>query len=163
MTRETCLSSDASRVFQERRAAAGKPACQWCCYSSPLLQALTNETASVRRDAAQSLRYMHGAEEAIPALLKRPDDIEPSVRLCAAEALGSMGKQPQLVVPELVRHLSDKANVVRMAVADEIGKFGMLAQEAAGNLKEFQNDSGSLVRWAACNAFERVTGIPTKP
>lgn len=128
-----------------------------------LIQALTNKNASVRRDAAQSLRYMHCAEDAIPALLQCLGDKNSSVQGAAAMALGDLKKQPQLVVPVLVQHLNDNDAYTRGQIVEALGEYGKQAEEAAAKLKELQNDPDPTVRWKASNAFEKIKGHPAKP
>ena len=86
----------------------------------------------------QALNFMHGAEEAIPDLLKRLDDPEPAVRGGAALTLGDMRRQSQTVVPKLIESLSDTNGSVRATAARALDLFGVEAHAAVPKLVELQ-------------------------
>src|SRR5207249_3764828 len=65
-----------------------------------------------------------GAKEAIPELMRRLDsDIDFSVRLYSAQALGAIGIADKRTVPGLRKALGDKMIQVRTAAAYALGKL----------------------------------------
>ena len=122
-----------------------------------LVQTLTNESAWARMGAVQALNFMHGAEEAIPDLLKRLDDPEPAVRGGAAIALGDMRRQSQTVVPKLIVSLSDTNGSVRATAARALGSFGVEAHAAVPKLIGLQEDPNAEVRKEASAALKKVS------
>ena len=127
-----------------------------------LVQTLTHESAWVRMGAVQALNFMHGAEEAIPDLLKSLDDPEPAVRGCAAIALGDMRRQSQIVVPKLLESLSDTNSSVRASAARALALFEVEAYVAVPTLMELQNDPNAEVRKEASAALKKVGAVSTK-
>jgi HEAT repeat protein len=126
-----------------------------------LMQTLTNRSAFTRMGALQALSFMHGAEEAIPGLLRCLDDPEPAVRGEAAFALGDMRKQPDRVVPKLMERLADTNSSVRADAAVALGLFGAQARMAVPKLMELQNDSSIEVRQQAIAALKKVASVST--
>lgn len=127
-----------------------------------LVQTLTNKSAWARVGAVQALNFMHGAEEAIPDLLKSLDDPEPAVRGGAAIALGDMRKKSQMVVPKLIESLSDTNSSVRADASRALALFGAEAHAAVPKLIELQEDPNVEVRKEASAALKQIGSISTK-
>jgi len=126
-----------------------------------LLQTLTNQSAWTRMAAVQALNFMHGAEQAIPDLLRCLDDPDPGVREGAAIALGDMQKQPDRVVPRLMERLADTNSTVRADAALAIGLFEAQARMAVPKLIELQDDVSEEVRQKAAAAVKKVGAVST--
>jgi hypothetical protein len=126
-----------------------------------LVQTLTNRSAWTRMGVVQALNFMHGAEEAIPDLLRCLDDPEPGVREEAAIALGDMRKQPDRVVPKLMERLADTNSSVRADAAIGLGLFESQARMAVPKLMELQNDSNAEVRQQATIALKKTSAMST--
>ena len=95
-------------------------------------------------------------DAAIPPLIERLSDPDPSVRILAPAALGRIGKQPDKVVPALARLLSDQHEDVRWCAASALGDFGKAAGGALPELKRALGDSYALVRQDAANALGNI-------
>lgn len=126
-----------------------------------LVQTLTNRSAWTRMGAVQALNFMHGAEDAIPDLLRCLDDPEPAVRGGAVIALGDMRKQPDRVVPKLMERLADTNSSVRADAAIALGLFESQARMAVPKLMELQNDSNAEVRQQATTALKKMGATST--
>ena len=126
-----------------------------------LARALTNRSALTRIGALQALDFMHGAEDAIPDLLRSLDDSDPVVREGAALTLGDMRKQPDRVVPKLMERLADTNTSVRADAAIAIGLFEAQGRMAVPKLLALQNDSSAEVRQQATAALEKVGAVST--
>jgi HEAT repeat protein len=126
-----------------------------------LVQTLTNQSASTRMAVVQALNFMHGAEEAIPDLLRCLDDPDPGVRGEAAIALGDLRKQPDRVVPKLMERLADTNSSARADAALALGLFESKARLAVPKLMELQNDSNAEVRQQANTALQKTGAMST--
>jgi len=136
--------------------------------SSVILDLQVAADPEVRRDAAATLSGLGSpaAVRALQAAVSR--DPEPSVRVAAAAALGSMGFQARAVVPDLIRALQDLESPpaggppVCSAAAKALGELGRYALAAIGPLARSSPAgcgdtaavNGALVRMA--REFERI-------
>ena len=82
--------------------------------ASALEKAARDEDADVRAQAAHALGVVmhHATEDHI--LLTLTEDVDPSVRAAAVEALGKRGDTDQEIVGALLRALSDPADPVKV-------------------------------------------------
>jgi len=79
--------------------------------------------ASIRWEAAEALALL-GDVRAVPALVEATRDPNEMVRLCAAEALGAIGKNIPGVTSALVFLLDDPSMLVRLYAVEAVGYLG---------------------------------------
>jgi HEAT repeat protein len=82
--------------------------------------------ASVRWEAAEALALL-GDVRAVPALVEATRDPDELVRLCAAEALGAIGKDTADVLSALMLLLDDPSMLVRLYAVEAVGYLGSRA------------------------------------
>jgi HEAT repeat protein len=102
-----------------------------------------------------------GDPEVVPDLVATLQDKSAWARAAAAEALGRMKTEPQLVVPALIPLLQDKVSTVRKGAACALAKYGPAAGEAVLALVQLLDDDYSDARWAGALALRSV-GTPAK-
>ena len=107
-----------------------------------LLQALRDEKAEVRGEAAQALRKM--GPEAVPALIEALRDPDVKVRQAAAQALVRADQGAQSAMPALIEALRDPEGEVRAPAAFALGRMG---PEAMPALKS--RPCGTQIIWCA--------------
>ena len=124
----------------------------------PLIQAMTNATPQVRGRAIIGLGMLScNAQAAVPALVQRLEsDRDDRVRACAANALGLIRKEPQVVVPNLIKNLRDANPTIRAQVALALGMYGAEAKAACSVLVELDRDEDQFVRDAAAKALKEI-------
>src|SRR5206468_4022804 len=74
----------------------------------------------------------------------------------AAWILGTLKRQPEIVVPALINCLKDVRVPVRRVAVDALSQFGQQAQGAVPALLEALNDPSAAVRKSASNALWEV-------
>lgn len=85
--------------------------------------------------AADALRSAkRPGQNTIRSLLKALNSHHPLVRAAAANALGEIGAEPELVIPALTGILFDSNMKVLASAAFALGKFGSFARESASTL-----------------------------
>jgi RNA polymerase sigma factor (sigma-70 family) len=105
---------------------------------TPLIEALTNENASVRLEvvhALGSVSFYSGntniqMSNAISALIDSLEDKSPSVRSIAANSLGGIRGVESTVVPALIKGLDDNYIWTRWNACLALGQFGAQAKSA---------------------------------
>jgi HEAT repeat protein len=103
------------------------------------LRALTNEDAVTRRIALNALGSIGPpAEDSIPALLARQNDIQALGNLMGT--LGNIGRRADLCVPLLIQELGDTNDYVRQSAAYALGRFGGQAKAAIPSLTQALSD-----------------------
>jgi HEAT repeat protein len=135
-----------------------------------LIQALADESAPVRQNAAWALGQLgQGAgRDAVEALCKALEDDDAHVRRDAAGALGEIGRllddenraQPSPAVRPLLVHLKNDADVVvRKAALDAlVSLIGPEDKEAAPDLKKLLDDKDVEVARGAAFALGNIGG-----
>ncbi len=94
------------------------------------------------------------ARDAVPHLIARLKDPNPSVRRAAAGDLGQIGAEAKDAVPHLVDLLlKDPDKGVRRAAASSLGQIGPAAKDAVPHLVELLKDPDADVRRAAAGAL----------
>ncbi len=118
----------------------------------PLMAALRDSDACVRRTAASLLGRVPRASERLRAAL---DDSSPDVRALAAFALGLA--EDQAAAPKLLGLLRDASPIVRTTAASALGELEH--QPSIPALAErLERDPSPLVRRAAARALGRIAG-----
>jgi HEAT repeat protein len=124
-----------------------------------LIEALNDETQSVRCDAAVALgRYeepQRGA--ALPALLDALQDKDEWVRCMAAKSLARYRAGAQQAVPTLAQILGSERPALRGHAAVILGEFGPAASSAVPALQKARHDVDKFVHDAAEKALQAVT------
>ncbi len=166
--------------YREREAAAAALARSGSKSALPyLLEAAHDSRTELRILACRYLLELSTEQEVVvPSLIAAASDIDPSVRLEAAFALGRIphaGAFQVAVVPAggtasglrteiitaLRRLLNDKASAIRVAAADALGHSGPDAATAA-DLVTATRDQERDVRFSAARALLKVIG-PSDP
>ena len=143
-----------------------------------LIKQLSDESETVRRNAAQALlnffidntpvpallplyaeEPMHvnigsSANDAVPALIRVLNDESPDVRQAAALTLGLIGQSASPAVPYLIPMLNDESDSVRATVASALGNIGHHAAEPALILALTKNHEGTSP--AAARALGKI-------
>jgi HEAT repeat protein len=112
-----------------------------------LAQALTSESAPVRRAAAEALAAIGPASEpAVPKLILLLADWNPGVRQAAARSLAQVGRAAELAVTALIQLLADRDDEVREAAIEALAHVG---PGSVPVLQEFLHilDSRHLQEW----------------
>jgi len=112
-----------------------------------------NETAELRRLAAQWLARVANSTESLDSLVAGLKDAERSVRMEAVDSLVDIGK-PSL--PALIRALESPDVQTRRHATLAIGKLGMLATDAVPALTPLLNDPDEQVRKLAAAVLESL-------
>ena len=118
-----------------------------------LIAALQHRDARIRRGAVEVLTDLGPrAAHSVPSVIGALNDKEPSVRMCAARALGVIGDES--AVQPVIAALSDSSTAVRAASAESLGK--MRAAPAIAALSERLLDNDVIVRVKAAQAVWRI-------
>ena len=102
--------------------------------------------------------------DAVPALLSALHDPERSVRYFAAQALGSIGAEPQLTVPKLLRVIAREKDLAPsspgFACARALAKLGLRHAEQVVPVlvSELASGTASVVSGVA-HALERIASM----
>ena len=145
------LESPASDVAQQIEAARALGGLEDQAAVPPLIRALEDENAQVRRSAAYALRNLK-APEAFHPLVDLLDDDEEGVRAAALSALGGLGDQR--AVPLLMRALEDEGPETRGAAARALGQMGVV--EAYESFIDMLGDEDGRLRMAAAFALGQI-------
>jgi len=123
-----------------------------------LTNMFTNPNKWARQRTAEAFFMAdYDTEPAVPALLQAVDDADPGVRGAAAQALGQVHKQLDVILPALLKNLRDPEASVRWSTADAMGRLGPDAKTAFPALLElWRNDPDRNVGPFAANALKRV-------
>jgi HEAT repeat protein len=97
-----------------------------------------------------------GDGEAVPGLVKRLQDADPSIRARAAEELGQVGPEGKDAVPTLTARLDDLDGLVRVRAAEALTDVGGDADAAATALGRALADKVVNVRREAALALWRM-------
>jgi CubicO group peptidase (beta-lactamase class C family) len=120
----------------------------------PLLRALADVRANVRRGAALALgRMVPPPRDALRPLTATLGDRDAGVREAAAGALGSFGTDAAAAVPALVALFADEDPYVNGKAAEAAGRIGKAAVPALANALK---DKRENVRWCAAIAVGRI-------
>jgi HEAT repeat protein len=129
----------------------------------PLLEALGDEDAEVRKEAAFVLCTLGGAQakQAVPNLIDSlKNDSAPMVRRFAARALGRARPSAQEAVAALLVSLKESEAIVRANSAEALSVICYLAEADADGiipaLIEALEDSGGSVRQEAAEGLGRI-------
>lgn len=123
-----------------------------------LTNMFTNQNKWARQRTCDAL-YMadYDAEPAVPALMQSLEDVDPDVRGEAAQALGHVHKQLDVVLPALLKNLNDPVASVRWVTADALGLLGSDAKSAFPVLLEaWRKEPDSTVRPFAAGALKKI-------
>lgn len=124
-----------------------------------LVNTMTNGSPTLRPAAIVSLGFLRGvARDAVPPLVKTLDHPgeDGRLRFEAAQALGMIGRNSQLVVPTLTRALSDTNAQVARAAAIALGAFGSDAESALPALRSLPASMDELPRRSIARSIVRV-------
>ncbi len=122
-----------------------------------LVQMLSHEFTSIRRDAADALIDLAPHTEAVqPALRRALEDDDVMVAGDAARALGALGPRATPSVAALVATLAHDDPDVRIYAAEALASIGPTAAKATVALADLLSDPTPGVRWAACEALASI-------
>ena len=140
-----------------------------------LVQALTNDAASVRVEATKVLRQMgivrllntnltaqaeldlrSAAKIAVPGLVAALEDSDTFVRANAAITLGFLREDPDVVVPALVERLNDEQVRVARAAAKALGRLQGNASSAVPALLQAAHSADEGLRGSAIAALKQI-------
>lgn len=140
-----------------------------------LVQALTNDTTSVRVEATKVLRDIginlllntnltaqadsdlrNAAKIAVPGLVAALKDSDTFVRANAAITLGFLREYPDVVVPALVERLSDEQLRVAVSAAKALGRLQGDARSAIPSLLKAAQSLDEGLRGNAITALKQI-------
>jgi HEAT repeat protein len=122
-----------------------------------IVEALTDESRSMRSAAVLSLRWVRELpEEALPLLIEALADPDDEVRLEAAWALGVHGVQVDGVVRALVDLLGSENWSVPCNAATALGEIGPPARGAVPALAKLQTAESEFLREVATKALKAI-------
>jgi HEAT repeat protein len=125
----------------------------WRVRAGPAILSLTDELAS---RPGFVVGAGTGDREAVPGLVKRLKDADPTVRARAAEELGQVGPEGRDSVPPLTAALDDPDGLVRVRAAEALTDVGGDAGAAATALGKALADKDVKVRREAAVALWRM-------
>jgi HEAT repeat protein len=103
---------------------------------------LTNRSFAIGTDSALAIVNLGtNAAPAIPILLNDLQNPNHFYRERAADALGNLHIQPDVVVPALTNLLNDPTNAARFIAINSLGKFGPAARSAVPVIAPFLTNS----------------------
>jgi hypothetical protein len=135
----------------------------------PLIEALTNRNAQVRKFAAAILaRFPSQIRPAAPLLLSCLKDEDYEVRETAAYALGSIGTDAPTVVPALMAAFNLETNKPQWPFVSALGCFGTNATLAVPLLVKIlespdQTAQSGLLKRITMNALRKIDPETAKP
>lgn len=122
-----------------------------------LLAGLTNRHFRVATDAALGIVELGtNATPAVPILLRHLEHPNHFYRERAADALGSLHIEPDIVIPALTRLLEDDSQAARYLALQGLGNFESRTRPAAPAIIALLADHEDAVREAATNALRRI-------
>ena len=122
-----------------------------------LMIALTNSQYNIATLAAFAIVDLStNATPAIPVFLHDLGDRNEMVRERAADALGILHLQPDIVVPALQNLLADHSSMARCLALSSLGRFGVDAGMAMPAIVLLQQDPDEYVRLFATNALSSI-------
>lgn len=126
-----------------------------------VIDALNHKNPMIRREAASFLHGPAGQEgplmaDIVPSLIDGLRDVESSVRVRAAQAIGILGDKAEEAVPGLIEALKDEESYVRQWSAVALGSIGPKARAAIPALTEALLDDDQFVRDEASRALDRI-------
>jgi HEAT repeat protein len=125
---------------------------------------LDSTNSSIRWWAAFSIdiafgRYHHQLPtNALPAVLRRLNDLDPIVIHQASDIVTVLRVPPELIFPTLLTNLSHIDPTVRLVTVKAFGSFGTNAAPLLPRIELLFGDRDYVVRSAATNAVEMITG-----
>jgi len=123
----------------------------------PLLKAMTNGNASVRRIAANALGLLKTKPDlVVPALIHALKDPSPEVRSMAARSFGGYKTEAASIVPALIDTLDDTDSYVRQGTLWMLGMYGGRASASVPKLLFLLKDPDFQVRKEATNALKLI-------
>jgi HEAT repeat protein len=123
----------------------------------PLMAALTNQNASIRKSAANGLVWERSdLNLVVPALIARLSDQDGTVHVTAVIALGELHAEPRLAVPALMKDFPGKNRVLRSLILMALREFGTNASAAVPMLLETVSDNDQEVRTYADWALKQI-------
>jgi len=124
---------------------------------APLIEALTNQNASIRESAATGLSYERSdLNIVVPALIARLSDKNRLVHRTAVEVLGRLHAEPGLAVPALMKDFPGNDPLLRGMVLEALGRFETNASVAVPMLLEALSDNDQYVSNKAASALQRI-------
>ena len=135
---------------------------------SPLIEALNDKDAGIRRSAVEALGVMINnaegeigdkADTVVPALIEALKDKDRGVRESAVYVLGGIGDKAEAVVPALIEALKDKDRDVRESANRALwGMINYVLWEMADNAEGKIGDKTDTVASALIEALEGENG-----
>jgi len=122
-----------------------------------LADALRDDDAAVRAQAALALARVGEAGDALPALRAALRDADPWVREEAARALGLLAKPDPALTDGLLAALSDAAAGVRRHAARALARVGPEAPQVRAALVHASADADEHVRYEALLSLQRLS------
>jgi HEAT repeat protein len=99
----------------------------------PLIEALKDSDAKVRRTAARALgKFGKGAKNALPPLIAALNDSDDMVKLMAADAVGNFGFEAKAAIPALTAMYKSPNGDLRANAANALKRIDNEAARAAG-------------------------------
>ena len=130
-----------------------------------LATALHNSKKEIREAAAYDLSAFHPRHFAalrvlLPDLTQALADIEPRVRLRAAEAIIVISSErPSGLIASLEELLTDDDFAIRLRACEALRKLGPAARNALSSLRSHTNDSARVVRIWATEAARAIDSV----
>lgn len=122
-----------------------------------LIAAYTNGRFRVGTEAALALVELGtNARPAIPLLLRDLNHPNHFYRERAADTLGKLQMEPEIVVPALTRLLGDDSSAARFITLLRLGDFGPQARSALPAISNFLTHAEEEVRKMATNVIRKI-------
>jgi len=125
-----------------------------------LVNAMKDPVPRIRQLVAESLHRVDpdtlARAGAIPMLIGVLKDADDQIAYRAAELLGKLGKEPELVVPALIAAAQSTNNLVARTALESLGNFPNRSQTIVPVLQKALESSEGLVRWSAAAALKKI-------
>jgi HEAT repeat protein len=118
-----------------------------------LLEALTDDSPIVRRNAARVMEHVPRSESVIGPLLTVLEDDDEEARHAAAVSLRVLKPSERVHLPPLIKAMRDESPKVRREIAAALGAFGAEARDVVPVLREALTDGDANVRGAAIRSL----------
>jgi HEAT repeat protein len=129
-----------------------------------LMDTLTNQNYNAAALAALALAALGtNATPAVPVFLQDLRNGDRSVRERAAEALGNLHLQPEVVVPALTNLLVERSVTARCLALGSLAKFQGSARPSVPVILPLLDDPDDAVRLSATNALNEIDAALLKP